>query len=142
MADPGHPARPGLDEGHPVRPGMGEGRPAPGLDEIVLSAPGTGDLCNTLLCRRSGRPAQMIVTFGELGTRYPDALWPECWHRSYPMCAQCWRITREAAETCRAALVIQDARPSARDPRPRGIGDQAPARSGGGPGAPGRAGRD
>ena len=81
--------------------------PKPGPDEIALSAPAAGDLCHSLEHLRAGRPAQVRVTFGELGTRYADDLWPECWHHSYPMCGPCWRATRQAAVRRRPALVIR-----------------------------------
>jgi hypothetical protein len=79
----------------------------PGPDEIVLSAPAARDLCHSLEHLRAGRPAQVRVTFGELGTRYADGLWPECWHHSYPMCEPCWRATREAAVRRRPALAVR-----------------------------------
>ncbi len=82
--------------------------PKPGPDEIVLSAPATRDLCHSLEHLRAGRPAQARVTFGELGTRYADDLWPECWHHSYPMCGACWQATRRAAAQRRPALAIRD----------------------------------
>jgi hypothetical protein len=80
----------------------------PGPDEIVLSAPAEGELCISLEHRRAGRPAQVRVTFGELGTRYADVLWPECWHRSYPLCPLCWQAIRQVAGQRRPALVIRD----------------------------------
>lgn len=82
--------------------------PAPGHDEITVSAPATGSLCTSLHYYREGRPAHAIVTFGELGTRYPDALWPDCWYHTYPMCAACWQTTRHIATQCRPGLVIRD----------------------------------
>ena len=83
--------------------------PEPGPDEIVLSAPAARDLCQSLEHLRAGRPAQVRVTFGELGTLFADDLWPECWHHSYPMCGQCWRATHRAAAQRRPALVIRGA---------------------------------
>lgn len=53
MADPG-PAQP----------------PHPGTDEIILSAPAADEVCSSLEHRRAGRPAQVIVTLGQMGT--PD----------------------------------------------------------------------
>ena len=79
----------------------------PGPDEIALSAPAAGDLCHSLEHLRAGRPAQVRVTFGELGTRYADDLWPECWHHGYLMCGPCWRDTRRIAAVRRPALVIR-----------------------------------
>ena len=95
--------------------------PEPGPDEITLSAPVPRALCHSLEHLRAGWPAQVRVTFGELGTRFADELWPECWHRSYPMCAPCWQATRRAASRRRPALVIRDTTgPAARAGRGRG----------------------
>ena len=71
--------------------------------------PGEGELCHALTCRRAVMAALVVVTFGALGTRWPDALWPGSWHQSYPMCAQCWQTTRQVAQHARPALVICDA---------------------------------
>ena len=88
-------------------PGSGP-PPCPGPDEIVLATPGTGDLCSSLEHRRAGRPAQVVVTLGQMGT--PDqrraALWLECWGRSYPMCGPCWDATRQVAQARRPGLII------------------------------------
>jgi hypothetical protein len=81
--------------------------PEPGPDEITLSAPATGDLCHSLEHLRAGRAAQVRVTFGELGTLFTDGLWPECWHRSYPMCGPCWQATCRAAGRRRPALIVR-----------------------------------
>ncbi|HEY5989698.1 MAG TPA: hypothetical protein VIV12_25450, partial [Streptosporangiaceae bacterium] len=63
--------------------------PAPGADEIVLTAPATGALCDSLACQRQRKPAALMVTYGRLSGTWWDknALWPECWGRSYPNCA-------------------------------------------------------
>jgi len=50
-------------------------------------------LCLSLQHYREGRPARAVVTFGEPGTRYPGAIWPDCWQRTCPMCAACWQTT-------------------------------------------------
>jgi hypothetical protein len=90
MSDPGQPRR-------------------PGLDEIVLSAPGAGDLCHALTHRRAGIAALVVVTFGELGVKWQrDALWQDAWGRSYAMCGGCWEETRQEAQQARPALVIHD----------------------------------
>ena len=81
--------------------------PEPGPDEIVLSASAEGELCNSLEHRRAGRPARVRATFGELGMRSTCVLWPECWHRSYPLCPLCWQAIREVAGQRRPALVIR-----------------------------------
>jgi len=67
MADPGQP-------------------PRPGPDEIVVSAPVAGELCSSLEHRRAGRPAQVVVTLGQIGTaeQHRQAVWMQCWGRSYP----------------------------------------------------------
>ncbi len=48
------------------------------------------------------------------GTRYPDAIWPDRWHRTYPMCAACWQTTRQVASQRRPGLVIWDTTSPAR----------------------------
>jgi hypothetical protein len=51
----------------------------------------------------------VVVTFGELGTRWqPDAAFQDCWGRSYAMCGECWQVAREVAQARRPALVITD----------------------------------
>lgn len=53
--------------------------------------------------------AEVVVTFGELGARWHrDAVFQDCWGRSYAMCAECWQATREVAQTRRPGLVITD----------------------------------
>jgi hypothetical protein len=84
----------------------------PGLDEITVTAPGGRHLCNSLQHRNAGRLADVMVTFGRLGIRKldPQALWPECWGRTYPMCGQCWDDARQFAQKRRPGLVIHDHR--------------------------------
>jgi hypothetical protein len=88
-------------------PGPGQ-PPRPGSDEIVLSAPATGDLCSSLEHRRASRPAQVVVTLGQMGTpdQHRAAVWMEAWGRSYPMCQSCWDATRQVAQARRPGLVI------------------------------------
>ncbi len=45
----------------------------------MLAAPGTADLCSSLEHRRAGRPAQVVVTLGQMGTpdQHRAALWLE-----------------------------------------------------------------
>ena len=94
------------DDGAP----MADQAPAPGHDEIVVAAPAGDRLCNTLQHARQGCLAEVIVTFGELGTRWRrDALWQDSWGRSYPMCAECWDTTRRIARQARPGLVVTDA---------------------------------
>ena len=82
--------------------------PRPGPDEIILSVPAVGELCSSLEHRRAGRPAQVVVTLGQMGTagRHRQAVWMESWGRSYPMCGPCWEATRQVAQARRPALVI------------------------------------
>jgi hypothetical protein len=83
--------------------------PRPGLDEIVLSAPGQDDLCHALTCRRAQIAALVVVTFGDLGIKWHrDALWQDSWGQSYPMCGDCWQQTRTVAQAARPALVLHD----------------------------------
>ena len=86
---------------------------APGPDEIALAAPATGQLCSSLEHRRAGRPAQVVVTLGPMGTasQHRQALWMEAWGRSYPMCQPCWEATRHVAQARRPGLVITGTRP-------------------------------
>ena len=76
----------------------------------MLAAPGTADLCSSLEHRRAGRPAQVVVTLGQMGTPDQDraALWLEAWGRSYPMCGPCWDATHQVARARRPGLVITD----------------------------------
>lgn len=85
----------------------------PGRDEIVLAVPQGRHLCNSRAHRKAGRLAEVIVTFGILAdpgsyAHSNDALWPETWHKSYPMCAECWELTREVAAGRRRGLIIRD----------------------------------
>jgi hypothetical protein len=85
--------------------------PRPKPDEIVLSAPAAGELCSSLEHRRVGRAALVVVTLGQMGTagQHRQALWMQCWSRSYPMCQPCWDATRQVAQARRPALVITEA---------------------------------
>jgi hypothetical protein len=38
--------------------------------------------------------------------QYREAVWLECWGKSYPMCQPCWEATRQVAQAHRPALVI------------------------------------
>ncbi|HEY5988613.1 MAG TPA: hypothetical protein VIV12_19860, partial [Streptosporangiaceae bacterium] len=66
--------------------------PGPGLDEIALAAPASGALCHSLACANRRKLAVAVVTFGQLGGDWwgKDALWPDCWGRSFPCCGGCW----------------------------------------------------
>lgn len=91
---------------------MGDQPPVPGHDEIVVSAAASRCLCNDMAHARLGCLADVIVTFGELGTRWRDALWPESWGRTYAMCHECWNNTRRIAGNHRPGLVIREAKPT------------------------------
>src|SRR6266700_2584730 len=78
--------------------------PGPGFDVIALTGPGPGALCSDRGHRGAGRQAAVVVTFGELGTRFRDDLWHESWHCSYPMCGDCWERTHRVARTSRPGL--------------------------------------
>ena len=81
--------------------------PAPGHDEIIVAAPDGRQVCNSRGHARLGVLAEVVVTFGELGTRWqPDAVFPDCWGRSFAMCGECWQACREVAQARRPALTI------------------------------------
>ena len=83
---------------------------APGHDEIIVTAPGERQVCNNREHARLGVLAEVVVTFGDLGTRWQaGALWQECWGRSFPMCGECWVAAQEITQARRSALVITDA---------------------------------
>ena len=87
--------------------------PAPGRDEIIVTAPGGRQVCNSREHARLGVLAEVVVTFGALGTRWqPGALWQDCWGRSFPMCGECWDPTRQVAQIARPALVITGTTPA------------------------------
>jgi hypothetical protein len=81
--------------------------PAPGHDEITVTIPDERTVCQAREHARLGVLAEVVVTFGELGTRWQaSALWQECWGRSFPMCGECWDTTRQVAQNARPGLVI------------------------------------
>ena len=84
--------------------------PAPGRDEITVTAPAGRVVCNTLQHARLGVLADVVVTFGELGTEkwHRDSVWPGCWGQSYPLCSECRDITVQVAKGRRSSLVITD----------------------------------
>jgi hypothetical protein len=69
---------------------------APGRDEIIVTTPAGRTLCHSREHTRLGCLAEVVVTFGELGTGAwgKDALWPDSWGRSYVMCGECCCATR------------------------------------------------
>src|SRR5258708_29342906 len=72
--------------------------PAPGHDEIIVTAPAGRQVCHSRGHARLGVLAEVVVTFGELGTRWqPDAVFQDCWGRSYPMCSECWLVSEVPA---------------------------------------------
>jgi len=82
-----------------------------GHDEITVSVPSGRHLCCDRAHRNAGRLADVIVSFGQLGSPGTprQAFWPEVWGRSYPMCATCWESTRQTAKKSRPNLVIHGA---------------------------------
>jgi hypothetical protein len=87
--------------------------PEPGYDEIIVTAPAGGQLCNSRACASAERLAEVVVTYGVLadpgaGAGDRPALWPESWGRSVPMCTGCWEQTRPFVIERRPGLVIRD----------------------------------
>ena len=81
--------------------------PRPGPDEIAVSAPADGGVCHSLEHARLGVLAEVVATFGQMGTRWSrDALWEEAWGRFYPMCGECWDATRQVAQGARPGLTV------------------------------------
>jgi hypothetical protein len=76
------------------------------VDQIVLSAPDGHELCYSRQHQAAGTAAVVIVSFGQLGVTWAEALWPDAHGCSFAMCASCWQITRQAAEKARPNLVI------------------------------------
>lgn len=103
----------------PQAPGLGA---EPGADEIVLTAPASGTLCNSLTCKRQRKRADVVVTFGRLAALWfdPGALWPECSGHSHPDCAACWDRTHQVARDRRPGLLVRDCRPAAPTGPPAG----------------------
>ncbi len=81
---------------------------APGHDEIIVTTPAGRTVCNSREHARLGVLAGVVVTFGALGTAVwdNDALWPDTWGHTYPMCGECWDTTRQVAQHARPGLVI------------------------------------
>jgi hypothetical protein len=87
--------------------------PAAGHDEIIVTAPDGRQVCNSREHTRLGVLAEVVATFGELGTRWqPDAVFPDCWGRSYALCAECWAAARHVAQARRPALRITATTPA------------------------------
>lgn len=64
-------------------------------------------MCNSRGHARLGVLADVVVTFGELGTHWHrDAVFQDCWGRSFALCAESWQAAREVAQSRRPALVI------------------------------------
>jgi hypothetical protein len=85
----------------------------PGYDEVLLTAPDGACLCNSLACVRSGRAAEVIVTYGVLNDPGASpysrgALWREQWGMSYPLCSACWEQSRQVAARYWPRLVVID----------------------------------
>jgi len=85
----------------------------PGYDQVVLTAPDTGRLCNSRGCADAGKLAEVIVTYGVLNDPGASlyargALWRESWHKPLPMCGACWESSRQVAVKYRPGLVVID----------------------------------
>jgi hypothetical protein len=94
----------------PAPPPASAPAPRPGHDEIVLAAPDGRYLCYSRQCATRGKLAEVLVTFGQMGTRFQDALWQESWGRTLAMCWSCWERTCQTARRCRPGLVVRDLR--------------------------------
>jgi hypothetical protein len=87
--------------------------PAAWHDEIIVAAPDGRQVCHSRGHARLGVLAEVVVAFGELGTSWQsDAVFPDCWGRSYAMCGECWQAAREVAQARRPALVITSTTPA------------------------------
>jgi hypothetical protein len=100
-------------------------RPVPGHEGTTVPAPAAEVLCIALQHYRDSRLTRVAVRFGDQGIRYPQALWPDCWHDTWPGCAVCWQATRQAPAQHRPAPPAgrpQQARPcgAGRLPEPGG----------------------
>jgi hypothetical protein len=83
--------------------------PKPGHDEILVAPPANVYLCNSREHARLGVPAEVVVTFGELGMRWQqDALWQSNWGRSFALCRRCWDAIRMVAQEHRPGLVVTE----------------------------------
>lgn len=114
--------------------------PEPGYDEIIVTGPAGGQLCNSRACASAGRLAEVVVTYGVLaepgawaGDR--SSLWPESWGRSVPMCTGCWEQARPLVIECRPGLVIRDFAGAPGAPPPATQGRAMPDPAAGRPGA-------
>jgi hypothetical protein len=93
----------------------------PGHDEILVTAPPGRCLCNSLEHARLNCLADVVVTFGELGTAWQrGALWQSNWGKAFAVCTGCWDAIREVAQARRPGLVIRDHRQPAPAPGPAG----------------------
>jgi hypothetical protein len=81
--------------------------PAPGHDQIIVTGTDGRQVCNSRGHARLGVLAEVVVAFGELGTRWqPGAVFQDCWGQSYALCQECWQAAREVAQARRPALTI------------------------------------
>jgi len=97
----------------------------PGYDEVVLTAPDAGRLCNSRGCAEAGKLAEVIVTYGVLNDPGASlysrgALWRESWHKPIPMCGRCWESSRQVAVKYRPRLVVIDMTGTAAAAQPSG----------------------
>jgi len=99
-------------------------RPAPGPGQITVSAAGGRAVCYNREHQAAGRAADVLVTFGQLGTTGVDALWPGIWGHTVPMCGDCWQITCTVATARRPHLAVLDTRRSPRRRAAKVTGDR------------------
>jgi hypothetical protein len=84
--------------------------PAPGDDEILVTRPPGRALCSNREHRRLYVLAEVVITFGELGTAWQkDALWFHNWHKSFSLCRTCFDTVIAVAREHRPGLVLVDA---------------------------------
>jgi hypothetical protein len=94
--------------------------PAPGHGQIMVAAAAEHTPCHARGHARLGVLAEVVVTFGDRGTRWQrDALWQDCCGRSYAMCGESWAATRQVAQNARPGLPITDTAPATRTPAPQ-----------------------
>lgn len=96
-----------------IQPGPAAGQAAlPGRDEITLSPACRPQLCCSREHGQAGVLAGVVVSFGRLADagccwHSRDALWPECWGRSFPMCGECWQLALAVVTARRPGLTVR-----------------------------------
>ena len=94
----------------------------------MVTAPAAPTICNSRQHARLGVLADVMVTFGQLGAAAwdKDAVWPDTWGYTYPLCSECWDLTRQVAQRHRPSLVITGTTPPVH-PRGRAAAPGCPA---------------